>query len=350
MYTSSSGIREDLRKLQEAQPGLRARDMAQALGVSEGALVASGCGHGTTRLAADFPAQIAALQTLGEVMALTRNAHAVIEKVGAYENFEHHGHASQVIGEQIDLRLFLGRFHVGFTETKEGPRGTQRSIQYFDESGQAVHKVHLRAASDVAAFAAFVDRFRAPNQSPEQKFTLAADKVPLRSDAEIDVAGLRRQYEQMKDTHELFHILRTFEVGRLQALRLLGPEHARKVQSLALRTLLQAAAERELPIMIFVGSVGVIQIHTGPVRTLRQYGDWFNVMDPGFNLHLHEPGIASAWVVRKPTADGFVSSLELYDDREETILLAFSKRKPGQCESAEWRALLAGLELPAPSH
>ena len=350
MYTASPGIREDLRKLQEQKPGLRARDMAQSLGVSEGALVASGCGHGSTRLVAHFPAQITALQTLGEVMALTRNAHAVIEKVGVYQNFEHQGHASQVLGEQIDLRLFLGRFHVGFAETKEGPSGTHRSIQYFDAFGQAVHKVHLRAASDVAAFAAFVDRFRAPDQSPDEEFAPAADKLRMRSDGEIDVAGLRTQYEQMKDPHELFHILRTFGVGRLQALRLLGPEHAQKVDPLALRTLLQGAAECELPIMIFVGSLGVIQIHSGPVRTLRQYGDWFNVMDPGFNLHLHEPGIASAWVVRKPTADGFVSSLELYDDREETILLAFSKRKPGKCESAQWRALLANLKRCASSH
>jgi putative hemin transport protein len=147
----------------------------------------------------------------------------------------------------------------------------------------------------------------------------------------------------MKDTHELFGILRSFSVGRLQALRLLGPEFAHPVDRLALRTLLTQATEAALPIMIFVGSRGVIQIHTGPVRNLRQYGDWFNVMDPGFNLHLHEPGIDTAWVVKKPTADGLVSSLELYDEQGDVLLMTFSKRKHGQTESAAWRAMLARL-------
>lgn len=343
MHTQPRSIREEARKLQQQRPSLRARDLAQTLGIAEGALVASGCGQGSTRLTADFPAQIAALETLGEVMALTRNAHAVIEKVGRYTNFEHRGHASQVLGEEIDLRLFMGHFHVGFTEIKEGTQGTQRSIQFFDASGQAVHKVHLRASSHVDAFTAFAERFGAADQSPYQEFTPVALKPQQRPDQEVDVAGLRAQYQQMNDTHELFHILRSFGVERLQALRLLGPEYARQVNRLALRALLKDVAEVALPIMIFVGSLGVIQIHSGPVRTLRQHGDWHNIVDPGFNLHLHEPGIASAWVVRKPTAEGFVTSLELYDAQDETILLAFSKRKSGQGEPEDWRALLAKL-------
>lgn len=340
MHTQTQLIREEARKLQQQKPGLRARDLAQTLGIAEGALVASGCGQDSIRLNADFPAQVAALETLGEVMALTRNAHAVIEKVGRYTNFEHHGHTSQVLGEEIDLRLFMSHFHVGFAQMKEDPQGLHRSIQFFDGSGQAVHKVHLRAASNADAFTAFVARFRAAEQSPYQEFKPGAPKPQPRPDQEVDVAGLRAKYQQMKDTHELFHILRRFGVGRLQALRLLGPEYARQVHRLALRGLLKEVAEVALPIMIFVGSRGVIQIHSGPVRTLRQHGSWHNIMDPGFNLHLHEPGIASAWVVRKPTAEGFVTSLELYDAQDETILLAFSKRETGQCEPEGWRALL----------
>src|SRR3546814_4658978 len=65
--------------------------------------------------------------------------------------------------------------------------------------------------------------------------------------------------------------------------------------------------------MIFVGSPGMVQIHTGPVTTLKQVGPWFNVLDPGFNLHLRDGDITEAWVVRKPTRDGIVTALEVYD-------------------------------------
>jgi hypothetical protein len=54
-----------------------------------------------------------------------------------------------------------------------------------------------------------------------------------------------------------------------------------------------------------------------------------------------EPQIARAWVVRKQTVDGIVTSLELYNDAGESVALFFSKRKPGEAESEQWRALLS---------
>src|SRR5688572_21284286 len=129
MFASPQTIHVNARQLKEEQPGMRARDIARKLGISEGLLVASACGEGATRLNTDFVAQFSALTALGEVMALTRSAHAVIEKVGVYDNFEHHGHASQVIGQDIDLRLFLGRFAAAFATVEDGPRGEHRSLQ-----------------------------------------------------------------------------------------------------------------------------------------------------------------------------------------------------------------------------
>ena len=90
-------------------------------------------------------------------------------------------------------------------------------------------------------------------------------------------------------------------------------------------------------------SPGCVQIHTGPVETLKTMGPWFNVLDPGFNLHLREDAIAHAWVVRKPTKDGIVTSLEIFDDRDRVIAIVFGKRKEGEPESEVWRGLLARL-------
>lgn len=361
MFTTPQSIRSEVRKLKAEQPQLRMRDIAQTLGLSEAALVASACADtespGTIRLTTDFMAQFAALGRLGRVMALTRNVCAVIEKLGVYGELESSGHASQILGDEIDLRIFFHRFHVAFAVSTEGPRGPQRSLQFFDARGDALHKVHLLPESNGDAFAQFVSAFKSPDQSPLQPdlqpdlqtvlpmATVASDPSAQAaiSDAGIDVSGLRTAYSQMKDTHEFFGLLRRFQVRRTQALRLLGPDAARPVDRLSLRPLLQAAAESELPIMIFVGSPGVIQIHSGPVQTLKQYGSWFNVMDPGFNLHVHEPVLTHAWVVRKPTSEGTVSSLELYDTEGEPVVLVFSKRKHGQAESESWRALLERL-------
>ncbi|MDD9966139.1 MAG: hypothetical protein OXR73_07950 [Myxococcales bacterium] len=83
------------------------------------------------------------------------------------------------------------------------------------------------------------------------------------------------------------------------------------------------------------------------MENIKRVDGWFNILDPGFNLHLREDGVDRAWVVRKPTGDGEVTSLEIYDTAGDMIAYLFSMREHGQQESAAWRSLLAGLPCPA---
>lgn len=93
--------------------------------------------------------------------------------------------------------------------------------------------------------------------------------------------------------------------------------------------------------MIFIGSRGCIQIHTGKVKKLLQTGPWFNVLDPEFNMHLREDAIADVWLVKKPTEDGFVTSLEAFDTAGMLIVQFFGKRKPRIPEREDWRQVIA---------
>jgi putative hemin transport protein len=99
--------------------------------------------------------------------------------------------------------------------------------------------------------------------------------------------------------------------------------------------------------MVFVGNHGMIQIHTGPVVRIVPTGPWINVLDPDFNLHLREDAVAEAWLVRKPTRDGVVTSVELLDARGGLIATFFGARKPGKPEDPRWRALADGLAAAA---
>lgn len=80
------------------------------------------------------------------------------------------------------------------------------------------------------------------------------------------------------------------------------------------------------------------------MKNLKRVGAWFNVLDPGFNLHLRDEGIAEAWVVRKPTREGLISSLEIFGANGEQIAWMFGQRDPGTPERDEWRKVLSGLE------
>jgi putative hemin transport protein len=173
--------------------------------------------------------------------------------------------------------------------------------------------------------------------------TPAPPRAPLTPDANVDIDGFRHAWAAMTDTHQFFALLRRFNLGRTQALRLAPPEYAWRVARDSIGTLLTSAAKTSLPIMVFVGNAGMIQIHTGAVSTIRTMGAWLNVLDPDFNLHLRTDLIDSIWVVRKPTSDGVVTSVELYDAQGENIALLFGARKPGNPELPAWRELAGKL-------
>ena len=329
--------------LKEAEgANLRQRDAARDLGVSEAELVACRCGDGVRRLRGPWGHLLQELHGLGTVMVLTRNESVVHEKVGRFENVTIYQNTGLVLNEDIDLRIFLSHWHHAYAVTEQTPRGPRRSLQFYDVDGTAVHKIYPR--EDDGAFDALVDGYLHADQRPGQQVLPPARPAPAHADAAIDRDGLRRHWLALQDVHDFHGMLQEVGAGRVQAFRLVGRDLASPVKSYSFRTLLENAAAACIPVMIFVGSPGVIQIHTGPVSRLKETGSWYNVLDPGFSLHLRHDHVAGAWVVRKPTREGVVTSLELFDNQGRDILLMFGKRKPGEVEREDWRALVNALK------
>ena len=48
-------------------------------------------------------------------------------------------------------------------------------------------------------------------------------------------------------------------------------------------------------------------------------------------------------MVRKPTSDGVVTSVEAFDAQGNNMAMFFGERKPGQPELQGWRDLVTGL-------
>jgi putative heme degradation protein len=239
----------------------------------------------------------------------------------------------------LNPTLFLGHWEFGFAVDENG----RRSLQFFAADGEAVHKIYLLEESNHLAYDALVTQFRATGQPASLTTQPSPTPTPEADDATIDVEGFRAAWRGMTDTHEFFGLLRQFNVSRTQALRLGPPELLRQLAPAAIDQALRLASEQQLAVMIFVASRGCIQIHTGLTERIVPTGPWLNVLDPDFNLHLKVGDIAQAWAVQKPTADGIVTSVELYDAAGNNLLLLFGKRKPGMPELTAWRELVAAL-------
>jgi putative hemin transport protein len=320
-------------------PKSRIRDLANILGVSEAQLVALNTGTTVTRLEGDFKELLKAVHTMGYVMALTRNDNVVHERKGVYNNVSFEGPVGLVLDLDIDLRLFMMHWKFGFA-VQEADR---KSLQFFDKSGEAVHKIYLTDRSDVAAFEAIVAQFKAADQNPEVVTEAYPVEAAELADSAIDVAAFRESWLNLKDTHEFYGLLKRHQLTREQALRLAPEGYAIKIDNTAVQQVFEAAAADQTPIMIFVGNRGCIQIHTGTVTKLVTMGPWFNVMDPELNMHLREDRINSSWIVKKPSVDGVVTALEIFDEKGEMIAQFFGKRKPGNPELEEWRAIVQNV-------
>lgn len=346
METVTTSLKERWEALKAENPMMRIKNAAIELGVSEAELLATRIGEGVTYLSGDFKEMYKDISTLGYVMALTRNEDVVHERKGEYLNGEFtESPVGLFVGEDIDLRIFMFYYKHAFAVVEGEGEKQRKSIQFFLKNGLATHKVYMVKESNHEAYDAYIEKYKAENQNVE----IVTEELPAtpaeKPDSEIDAEGFKQAWLDMTDTHQFFGMTKKYGVSRTQALRL-APEgnYAVKVDNSAMRNLLIEASNTKTPIMVFVGNPGMIQIHTGPVNKLLERGEWYNVIDPTFNLHVRETAIDQTWVVRKPTEDGIVTSLELFSADGTLIATFFGKRKPGIPEDENWRKVVETIE------
>lgn len=325
-------------QLQHSQPKLRAREAAQHLGISEAELLECRRGQDSIhRLRSEPAAILQTIEKLGRVMALTRNNEVVHERKGLYSNLSFQGPMGLALNPDIDLRLFMNHWYCAFAVSEQG----RHSLQFFDRAGVAVHKIYLLEESDQQAYQALLGQFIEPSPAPLH-FTPYPQQPDL-ADEQIVVAALRQDWLALQDVHDYHAMLRKHKCGRQQALRLVGEDLAQPLPIEAIAQILQRARDQQCEIMVFVGNRGCIQIHTGPVQHLAATGPWYNVLDEAFNLHINLSGLAQAWIVRRPSSDGPITSIEVFNQQGESVLTLFGKRKPGQPELLLWQSLVAEL-------
>lgn len=347
---NTAGLAKAWAELEAAKPGIRIREAAQELGTSEAALLATTTGENTIRLNNNWQDLVKRLPALGHVMALTRNDSCVLENKGRFEkvNVSGSGAGMGIVIGPIEARMFFYAWHVAFAVEQEKSGRRLVSIQVFDKAGDAITKIYLQEGkSDYAAFARLVEEFTSEDQSQEQFTEPYASKTYA---TEPDTEELLYDWANLQDTHDFHSMLQKHKVHRHHALELAHGPFTYPVNIISTQLILENAAATKLPIMIFVGNRGNIQIHHDKVRTIRviERGPngaetWLNVLDPDFNMHLRQDTVGTAWVVKKPTRDGLVTSVEIYDHKKELVVTIFGLRKPGEPELEEWRSLVKAL-------
>ncbi|WP_375173863.1 hemin-degrading factor [Pseudooceanicola sp.] len=324
----------------------RDRDLAASLNISEAQLVAAHTGatgaFRATRIQHHPDDVMPLIPRLGEVMSLTRNESIVHERVGTFGEYRSGPHAAMVLGKDIDTRIFPKHWAYGFAVEAETDRGTRRSLQFFDTTGEALQKIYLRDTSDAEAWAPLVAELTLEDQSD----TITPDPAILPEGAKANPDKrdtLVEEWQKMTDTHQFNRLCSKLGMNRLGAYRLAGAPYVRLVDPQSVEGWLNALSAAQQKVVLFVGNRGHIQIHWGTVDTIKPMGPWLNVLDPMFNLHLRADRVAEAYVVTKPTKRGDAVSLECFDVDGGLIFQCFGQREEEGDPMDTWHQILADL-------
>lgn len=330
---------ENYLQVKGLNPGKYARDLAGILGVSEAELTEARLSHDAIRLDVDARTLLTELESVGGTKSITRNEYAVHEQRGEYKNQHLNGHAGLVLNPRaLDLRLFLSQWQSVYALSEPSSQGLRQSLQFFDAQGNAVHKIYATEETRLDQWAALVEQYAAKCALPLQVSAVEETSAPA-----ADTEGLDAEWRKMTDVHQFFQILRRRALTRQQAFEAVGNDLAYRVDNGALTQLLNTASEDKNEIMIFVSNKGCVQIFTGPIEKVMPQGDWINVFNARFTLHVVETAIAESWITRKPTKDGFVTSLELFAADGSQIAQLFGQRTEGQPEQSTWRRQISAL-------
>lgn len=330
-------IKDKWLKLLEEQPNLRIRNAAAELGVSEVELLHTKVNEGVVKLDLKLKEFLPKVESLGQVMALTRNNEAVHERHGVYANVSFGGPVGLVVNPDIDLRIFGMHWKYAYA-VEENDR---KSFQFFDQSGEATHKIYMLSQSNEETWNQLIDIYKSENQEEFESTTAYPYKEELSIPANIE--AFQNDWSALKDTHDFYGLLQKHNMNRHKSLYYAPQGLVRKINNESVRTMLIQAADKQVPIMAFVGNKGTIQIHSGVINKVVDARGWLNVLDPEFNLHLDDKAFFETFIVKKPAEGDVIHSIEVYNEAGDLIVQFFGARKPGIPELQSWRDLLETL-------
>ncbi|MBQ0330450.1 hemin-degrading factor [Providencia rettgeri] len=338
----NSNSYSDYQKIRKEHKGIYAREIAAQLNISEAQLLHCRVGQDNVqRLSGKMPDILQSLASIGVAKGVTRNEYAVNIQIGQYDNARLSSHVGLFLNPRaLDLRMFFAQWRSAFSLVEETTEGLCHSIQFFDKHGDALHKVFTTKSTNLDAWQTLIKQYITSENRP-----LTIHEVKPFSERSIDrelAQKLEQEWRNMTDVHQFFTILKNNNLSRQQVFRVVSRKLAWQVPRSALSGLLSLAHQAQNEIMLFVGNRGCVQIFTGKISEITSLTventqtHWLNIIGPNCKLHIIENGIAECWVTRKPTKDGFVTSLEVFDTQGNQIIQMYGQRTEGTPEQDEW--------------
>ncbi|WP_039057901.1 ChuX/HutX family heme-like substrate-binding protein [Enterobacter sp. Bisph1] len=169
----------------------------------------------------------------------------------------------------------------------------------------------------------------------------------------IDLSkGIAHAWRSLRDIHHFYPMLTQFGLSKLEAFNQVPSDLAYQVDTSSVWQVLSAIALSRDNFMIFTGNGAVFHVYTGPVNkllTLNNCGQTRLVVHGQTGeletaiFKITTSKLSQAWVVNKFSAQGPITSLELFDDQQNHVAQFNSHRLEGMAQDEKWTRLMKSL-------
>lgn len=329
-----------------------AYDIAEELGVEELTVTLARVGIDAEILdVGNVKEFISCLEELGEVRCITRNDYAISIQIGSYTNQFLYGYKEIDVSAEaglilnprgIDIRVFFRDWNHFFYVNESKGDSELQSIQVFNGRGKAIHKIYLTKKTDKHAFGALLKRFKGGEEACN--LILKRDCKVVRDYSSVVFSkNISDEWREMKEVHDFYLLMRKHRMDRQSLFHSVDKDLAYKVDNKSLFQVLSLAQRGGVELAVFVSNSGCVQIFTGRVENLVEDGNYLNVLNKEFRMHVKDNEIVNSWVVSKPSDCGTVTSLEVFAADGQQILQIYGQREEGRPEQEAWRNILSKL-------
>lgn len=249
-------------------------------------------------------------------------------------------------GQAFDVRLFLDHYQHALAISSSTPTNHPVCLIFFDAYGQRINQlIPTNPDQQALDFWQTTIHIHAANADLPITLTVAQTKTPwqpylLSEQAKQD---FHQDWLSMTDIHQFQQILSRHHLDRANGYHQAPPQLAHPLQPTALMPLFEQLVSEHIPVMIFSGNRGMVQIQTGPITHLQTHKNYVRLGNDHlgqFTLHIAQDAIAQLWWVKRPSAPGgYIISLEAFDIYGESMFSIFGLRAEHTKQDHRWQAI-----------
>jgi putative hemin transport protein len=246
------------------------------------------------------------IQGFGEVMSLSRNAHAVHENLSFYKQTSSSDDVGMVQSDELAIHLMYEKWEFGYLFEECKSTVLQRSIQFFDKFGAPAHKIFLLPHSHHWYFDELAKRWADSNQDPG-----ISVQEKIEDDQTLDKSTLTTMVEERAANQK-----ELIDLDQMQFF-------------------LNSATNGKLPLTITVQNHGVAQSHDGVIHEIHERKDWLHLSNQQFNCHLQLTQMLKIFINHQISP----YSIEMFDEKGFLLVLVALSSKATPADIEIWEEL-----------